>query len=165
MCSYHGWQFNGSGSCTKIPQIGDAKAQATAVNSERSCVKSYPVHELQGLIWVWADASPSAAMESAATTAAIMPEVDGGVDQDWHRKTHWFMRDVPISMETVVENVMDPCHANFTHHKVQGARSNETGTIITPLVAPSPTGFACEHSSNGGKFKARFGYQAPCLLK
>lgn len=25
MCSYHGWEFNGSGKCTKIPQIDDPK--------------------------------------------------------------------------------------------------------------------------------------------
>lgn len=36
--------------------------------------------------------------------------------------------------------VMDPCHANFTHHKVQGARSNEKGTDIKPLTPPTPAG-------------------------
>lgn len=43
MCSYHGWQFNGQGACTRIPQIGDEKAHATACSSNRSCVASYPV--------------------------------------------------------------------------------------------------------------------------
>lgn len=36
--------------------------------------------------------------------------------------------------------VMDPCHANFTHHKVQGARQNEKGTDIKPLTPPTPAG-------------------------
>eukprot|EP00878_Enallax_costatus_P015898 GHUV01016666.1.p1 GENE.GHUV01016666.1~~GHUV01016666.1.p1 ORF type:complete len:203 (+),score=34.80 GHUV01016666.1:201-809(+) len=43
MCSYHGWQFNGQGACTRIPQIGDDKAHATACSSKKSCVASYPV--------------------------------------------------------------------------------------------------------------------------
>lgn len=38
-----GWEFNGQGACTRIPQIGDRKAEATACSSGRSCVASYPV--------------------------------------------------------------------------------------------------------------------------
>eukprot|EP00879_Flechtneria_rotunda_P013512 GHRR01014109.1.p1 GENE.GHRR01014109.1~~GHRR01014109.1.p1 ORF type:complete len:485 (+),score=156.42 GHRR01014109.1:529-1983(+) len=159
MCSYHGWQFDAQGSCTKIPQIGDAKAAATACSNNRSCVASYPVKELGGLLWVWPDT------HSAALAASTPPAVIAELDQtaDWEPRTDWFMRDLPISMETVVENVMDPCHANFTHHKVQGVRTNEKGTVIKPITPLRPTGFKMEQ--NSGKFKAEFEFQAPCFLK
>lgn len=56
-CTYHGWQFDASGSCTNIPQIGDDKAHATACSSPRACVETYPVQVLQDMLWVFADSS------------------------------------------------------------------------------------------------------------
>lgn len=161
MCSYHGWQFNSQGCCTRIPQIGDAKAEQVACQSKRSRVAAYPVKVHQGLLYVWPDAFEGAAAAAASSPLPIIPELDQ--TDEWEPRTDWFMRDVPISMETVVENVMDPCHANFTHHKVQGARSNEKGTDIKPLTPPTPAGFKMEQDS--GRFKATFEYQAPCFLK
>lgn len=38
-----GWQFNSQGCCTRIPQIGDAKAEQVACQSKRSRVAAYPV--------------------------------------------------------------------------------------------------------------------------
>ena len=43
MCSYHGWRFRGDGACVDIPQSLDAKANATARASPRSCIKAHPV--------------------------------------------------------------------------------------------------------------------------
>ena len=43
MCSYHGWRFQGDGACVDIPQSLDAKADATARASPRSCIKAHPV--------------------------------------------------------------------------------------------------------------------------
>lgn len=59
-----GWRFGGDGRCTRIPQSVDAKAEATACASSRSCVKSYPVREEAGILFVWGHAgSPDAAGE------------------------------------------------------------------------------------------------------
>jgi hypothetical protein len=35
-----------------------------------------------------------------------------------------FYRDLPYDFQTLVENVADPAHAPFAHHKVQGNRAN-----------------------------------------
>jgi nitrite reductase/ring-hydroxylating ferredoxin subunit len=67
-CSYHGWRFDGAGRCTRIPQSLDAKAEATACASGRSCVTAYPLKEYAGVIWVWGDASPGAAAEAGEAT-------------------------------------------------------------------------------------------------
>lgn len=56
-----------------------------------------------GLLWVWADASPGAAAAAAAAPMAVIPE--NSDPAEWVPRTGWFMRDVPCSMETVVENV------------------------------------------------------------
>ncbi|KIY93998.1 pheophorbide a oxygenase [Monoraphidium neglectum] len=83
MCSYHGWQFDGSGTCTAIPQIRDPRAKASAMGSKRSCVTSYPVKEEQGLLWVWADPASKEAAESAPTSA--VPE--GRDPEGWTPRT------------------------------------------------------------------------------
>lgn len=43
MCSYHGWRFSGDGQCTDVPQSVDAKANAAACASPRSCAVSRPL--------------------------------------------------------------------------------------------------------------------------
>jgi phenylpropionate dioxygenase-like ring-hydroxylating dioxygenase large terminal subunit len=42
-CSYHGWRFDGSGACRRIPQAVDAAAEAAACASRRSCATTFPV--------------------------------------------------------------------------------------------------------------------------
>jgi nitrite reductase/ring-hydroxylating ferredoxin subunit len=54
MCNYHGWSFEASGKCSSVPQLAsDARASATAIASPRSCVKTYDVRLLHGILWVW----------------------------------------------------------------------------------------------------------------
>ena len=42
MCSYHGWEFSGSGTCTNIPQAQTQEANERACSNPRSCAKVYP---------------------------------------------------------------------------------------------------------------------------
>jgi phenylpropionate dioxygenase-like ring-hydroxylating dioxygenase large terminal subunit len=42
ICSYHGWQFEGSGKLKDIPQADDAKVLERAIKSQRSCCQVYP---------------------------------------------------------------------------------------------------------------------------
>jgi pheophorbide a oxygenase len=56
-----------------------------------------------GLLWVWPDAAPGAAAAAAAAPLPLIPELDQ--PDEWEPRTDWFMREVPVSMETVVENV------------------------------------------------------------
>ena len=54
-CPYHGWQFSGDGSCTRLPSIGpDAKIPA------RTRIDAYPVVEKYGLIHVFLGDLPEA---------------------------------------------------------------------------------------------------------
>lgn len=108
-CSYHGWPYNGAGTCTEIPQALDPKAKAVACSSSRSCVTSYPVQEAYGLIWVWPDAGPAAAADAAA---APLP-VSKGLVQHWEARPEghhkWYRRELPYSFDMLLENLSDPC--------------------------------------------------------
>jgi hypothetical protein len=70
---------------------------------------------------------------------------------------------VSLSSHTPSCQVMDPCHANFTHHGVQGRRENEKGSQITVTSPVSPGGFQLQHAT--ANFTADIAFQAPCFLK
>lgn len=47
-CGYHGWAFNGEGSCESIPQVPSDRLRA-ATGSLRACVTAYPTVIRQGV--------------------------------------------------------------------------------------------------------------------
>jgi phenylpropionate dioxygenase-like ring-hydroxylating dioxygenase large terminal subunit len=64
-CSYHGWSFNGSGSCTRIPQAAAEGPEARAYQSAKACAIKFPTLVSQGLLFVWPDEN---GWEKAAAT-------------------------------------------------------------------------------------------------
>lgn len=54
-CSYHGWSFDGSGACSRIPQAASEGPEARAVRSPRACAIKFPTLVSQGLLFVWPD--------------------------------------------------------------------------------------------------------------
>jgi len=104
-CAYHGWEFSGkTGDCVNIPYLPPEQ--------KRPCVsiRSYPVQERYGLMWVF-PGQPELAAERS------LPEVPE-FDQDG-----WFM--VPITarfqahFSVCNENAMDVFHG-FLHDDLQG---------------------------------------------
>ncbi len=70
-CPYHGWRFANNGVCTHIPsalQDGD-------IDVSRIRVRSYPVREQDGLIWVYFAADP----KSDAAPALEPPRIPLGM--------------------------------------------------------------------------------------
>ena len=49
LCGYHGWGFDTEGACVQMPM-----SHATMPRS-RACVRSFPVREVDGLVWVALD--------------------------------------------------------------------------------------------------------------
>jgi phenylpropionate dioxygenase-like ring-hydroxylating dioxygenase large terminal subunit len=58
ICPFHGWQFNGVGTCTRIPAVGDDDPQTDAPGVK---IDSYPTIEKQGLIWTFLGDEPDQA--------------------------------------------------------------------------------------------------------
>lgn len=54
-CSYHGWSFDGRGSCVRIPQASPEGPEARALQSPRACATRLPTMQSQGLLFVWPD--------------------------------------------------------------------------------------------------------------
>uniref|UniRef100_A0A383VSW5 Rieske domain-containing protein n=2 Tax=Tetradesmus obliquus TaxID=3088 RepID=A0A383VSW5_TETOB len=110
MCSYHGWQFAGSGECTRIPQIGDPAKMKAACASPRACVASFPTTVVNGLLYAWLEAGPAAEAEAAAVKPYVMPELEAS------KIKMWGMTEQPVDYTFWLEQGMDPTHANYLHH-------------------------------------------------
>lgn len=84
-------------------------------------MKTYPVRVEQGCIWVWADSSPTALIDSQVRDPAIIPEIDQELPPGWVRSEVSYMaRDLPYGWDFTHENVMDRAHLAISHHNVTG---------------------------------------------
>eukprot|EP01025_Chloroclados_australasicus_P020199 TRINITY_DN2126_c0_g1_i2.p2 TRINITY_DN2126_c0_g1~~TRINITY_DN2126_c0_g1_i2.p2 ORF type:complete len:330 (+),score=24.64 TRINITY_DN2126_c0_g1_i2:185-1174(+) len=110
-CAYHGWRFDGKGECTKIPQA-EPEIEEKLCGSKRACAIVYPTQEKYGLLWVWGESGPNAMLESLEKDVKLPPLIEE-ICKD---QTIWKIRDMPYSLETFVENVVDPAHVPFAHH-------------------------------------------------
>lgn len=96
-CPYHGWQFEGSGRCSRMPaQPGFEPPPSHAARSVESC-------EAYGLVW---------ARPSAGTSA--LPAFEAAADPRL-RQVLCGPYDVAASAPRVVENFLDQAHFAFVH--------------------------------------------------
>ena len=108
-CPYHGVQFDGKGACTKIPQLDEGLAIPKAAN-----VASFPV--LQTGDMLWAQLPVAAGRDFPTRPDELFPLL--------HNVSSFTTRDLPYSLDYLLENFMDPAHIPFAHHSLQGVRSD-----------------------------------------
>lgn len=99
-CPYHGLRFGPSGSCDHNPH-GDHKIPQAAK------VKSYPLEERDGLIWIWTGAATESDTGSLLDLSAFFGHGTlAPVSGDYVLNAHY---------ETVLDNLLDLSHAPFLH--------------------------------------------------
>ena len=101
-CSYHGWRFDGDGSCVHIPQVSEEQLENIVSNPKSSC-NAFPTQVINGILFVWPSNDKDAMLESALTPAAYVPEEKEGI---W--KGTWNYRELPYGHDFFQENVVDP---------------------------------------------------------
>lgn len=111
-CPYHGWQWRGDGSCTRIPSLAD-QGQIPA----RARVAAYPVREQWGLVW--------SALEEPLGDLPQAPWLERG---DW-RLGHGPSFELPVSFGVMIENYRDVAHFAFVHKDTL-----EMPEVIEPLA-------------------------------
>lgn len=112
-CPYHGWQFDGSGSCRKIPSLGaDAKIPG------RTRIDAYPVDERYGIVFAFLGDLPEDGRPP------ILACKEWG--QDGWRTTLQHFR-LNGYYERSIENGIDPAHNEYVHdtHGFSGERESE----------------------------------------
>jgi renierapurpurin 18,18'-hydroxylase len=102
-CGYHGWTYNRSGACTDVPYLGACRL--------RNGVRSYPVHEVDGLILVF-PGDPSRATERLPHRL--------GSKSDRGYLTRQLDREVGCHYTFLHENLFDMNH-QFLHRRHMGS--------------------------------------------
>jgi phenylpropionate dioxygenase-like ring-hydroxylating dioxygenase large terminal subunit len=98
VCGYHGFTYAPSGDCIAIPGVGRAP--------KKIGVKSYPVVEKWGWIWVWMG-EPDLADETK------IPDFHYLDDPEWTGKGDTL--NIKCAYNLVYENLLDLTHAKFVH--------------------------------------------------
>ena len=153
MCSYHGWQFEQNGTCTRIPQADNS--ELIAKNTQNFCATAFPSVEKNDLLWVWMDAdSPEIA---AKTALPLSPKIDSSKGFVWSS----MVRDLEYDWRILVENVADPSHVPFAHHGIQGNRDQAKPIILDILRSQMDLIEVETHRP----FKTTITFEPPCLLE
>lgn len=118
MCSYHGWEFDAEGVCTRIPQAENP--ELVTEKQKYLCATALPTRQEQDLLWVWPDINSTAL--ASTVPLPLSPQVDAAKGFVWSS----FVRDLEYDWQTLIENVTDPSHVPFAHHGVQGNREQAT---------------------------------------
>jgi phenylpropionate dioxygenase-like ring-hydroxylating dioxygenase large terminal subunit len=96
-CAFHGWRYDGSGACTRIPLNPDAKLSAVFA-------QALAVEERAGVVWIYAG-------DAAAAPPLILPEP---LDE-----AGWFgsitQRDWPVHWSRSIQTMLDVAHIPFVH--------------------------------------------------
>jgi vanillate O-demethylase monooxygenase subunit len=105
MCGYHGLEFDTAGTCVRNPH-GSGRIPAAAA------VRSYPVCEQFGVIWVWMGDRP-ADPTTLFDLGAFAPDSGYVVG-----KPDWLLMEAPCDL--IVDNLLDLSHVSFLHDGVLG---------------------------------------------
>jgi phenylpropionate dioxygenase-like ring-hydroxylating dioxygenase large terminal subunit len=118
-CAYHGLRFDGFGRCVHYPH-GGGKIPSAAT------VKSYPVTERHGAVWIWMG-------DTASAEAALIPDY---AFLETTPATARFRGYLPTeaNYQLVVDNIMDLSHVDHLHAGTLGGGAiSRTKINVTEL--------------------------------
>jgi phenylpropionate dioxygenase-like ring-hydroxylating dioxygenase large terminal subunit len=113
-CAYHGWQYDRSGACVRIP----SRPEGTPIPGKAHAI-TYRATERYGLVWV--------AMEDPV--APIPPFPDDEFDDPSYRAFLSYDVVWKTSAARAVENFMDFSHFPYVHENLLGSRDH---TVVEP---------------------------------
>ncbi len=153
MCSYHGWEFDGTGNCQRIPQLD----HPDLLEKQRGtfCAIAFPTQEKQDILWVWLD-------EKTSDLATKIPlPLSSNLDAEKGFVWSTYTREVDYDWLTLVENIVDPSHVPFAHHGLQGNRNRAQSLSFE--INESRIDYIAGKITSG--FKTSITFQAPCLVE
>ncbi|MFS8819728.1 aromatic ring-hydroxylating dioxygenase subunit alpha [Synechococcus sp. W60.1] len=104
-CPYHGWEFDGSGTCVKVPQLTDNFIPPTYK------VEGFRCQERYGYVWV-----------ALADPLTDIPEISEVADPRF-RQIHQFYEVWKCAGLRLMENSFDNAHPHFVHQQSFGVIS------------------------------------------
>ncbi|XGV97117.1 MAG: Rieske 2Fe-2S domain-containing protein [Leptolyngbya sp. BL-A-14] len=125
-CPYHGWSFDSSGACVKVPQLTSDSIPRTYKVSGYRCQERY------GYVWV-----------CMGEPLQDIPDIPEAKDAGF-RQIHEFYETWHASGLRIMENSFDSAHGNFVHARSWGDMSNPVPPPIDE-VSDTETGFVMKH--------------------
>lgn len=132
-CLYHGLRFDCAGTCTDNPNgTGNIPAAAT--------VRTYPLHEIWGMVWIWMG-------DVDAADPCSIPDFPWMTDRENYAAIHGYLH-IEANYLLVLDNLTDLSHASFVHVKTLEPRemareifkvNEDGGTIWTKLTCSGMT--------------------------
>ncbi len=125
-CGYHGWSYDGSGRCLRVPGLREVRTQSTWH------VPSYATVEQDGFVWAWGepDAEPT-------RPPFALPAVAGrGAGETV------FRADLDSTLRASLENALDVPHTAFLH---RGLFRGKTRNPITAVRRPIAGGVEVQY--------------------
>jgi phenylpropionate dioxygenase-like ring-hydroxylating dioxygenase large terminal subunit len=133
-CPYHGWQFDGEGRCTAIPQLDHDRIPATAR------VASHRVAEQAGMVWACLVGE-----DDEAGPMPVLPEADAdGIDLFVGEPLDWACQSF-----REIENFCDVAHFSILHADTFGNGR-----------APVMPAYEVERAADGRTLSFEVGYPA-----
>jgi len=128
-CPYHGWRFGArDGVCVSIPSLVEGQGP----EPERIRVRSYPVRESQGLVWIYIAADPRNGPTSSPPT---FEGVVGGAPKLVERM------EFASHIDHAIVGLMDPAHGPYVHQQWWW-RSSKKQLVKSKAFEPRELGFA-----------------------
>lgn len=122
VCRFHGWEFDSTGACTKIPmQTSDSTKNDPKDQAVYRAV-TFPSRVAGGLVWVYMDEH---------ITLDALPDIPTDALPSDPSNIDWVVTVHPISYMSMIENSFDPAHAPFIH---EGTRA-PGGMVYSPSSA------------------------------
>lgn len=106
-CGYHGLKYDASGACVEIPGQSNIPSRAR--------VKSYPLVERYGNVWIWMG-------EPDAADPAKLPDLWWSEHPDWTFTKPDMVR-LNADYRLIADNVLDATHLTYVHTSSIGAES------------------------------------------
>ena len=119
-CAYHGWQYDHTGKCVRIPALDAAQS----IPSKAKAVV-YRTQDLAGLLWV--------ALEEPQAPMPAFPE-DCEFSHPELRSFHLNTYDWSIDAGRAMENFLDVAHFGFVH---DGSLGDQSQTLVAPYDVKS----------------------------
>lgn len=122
-CPYHGLVFNKTGECILNPH-------GAGIIPPRARLKSYPVIEKLGTIWVWMGNPDTVSSDQ-------LPNLDWMTSRDY--SVVWGYLKVDANYQLVMDNLLDLTHAPFLHAETVGGKPEDlVGLTHEWKTSPGP---------------------------
>jgi len=132
VCAYHGWQYDTSGQCTKIPSLAAGRPIPSKARA-----RSYLAEVHYGLVWVCLDDEPALGVPPYPSYA------DESVTTVLYKPFCW-----QANAARVCENVLDFTHLPWVHDGMLGSRDHPVYPDVKAEMLPDGLYYALPDERN-----------------